>query len=188
MTTGSAALALIGDDDAQRRQHGLDESLVQFIQANETRIKWFLQRICDDSGLVEDAFQEALIVARAKWEVVSRHVQPLFWVRKTAWYKLLTLLDSGRDVGGLAEIEPEPIGDPSAQWEAEQMLRQLLSRLPARQRAALALAMDGCDDMEIAHQLGLALTTVRSYKVTARRKLKELTEEAGREAAARSRT
>jgi DNA-directed RNA polymerase specialized sigma24 family protein len=48
--------------------------------------------------------------------------------------------------------------------------------------------MDGCDDMEIAHQLGLALTTVRSYKVTARRKLKELTEEAGREAAARSRT
>jgi len=178
VTTGSVARALIQDDEAPRQQHELDESLVQFIQANEAHVKLFLQRVCDDPGLVEDALSEALIVARAKWEIVSQHEQPLFWVRKTAWYKLLTLLECGRDELEPEALEPEPMADPSPRWEAELMLRQLLRRLPARQRAALALAADGCDDTEIAQQLGLARTTVGRYKATARKKLKELTAEA----------
>lgn len=177
------------DDEAERRPVPTDESLVRFIQDNQGQIKRFLQRVCDDPGLVEDAFQEALIVAHAQWEVVKHHQQPLLWVRKTAWYKLLRMLQSRRlEVVGLDETDPAPLAAPEDPWEAEFILRDLLRRLPTRQRAALALAADGCPDEEICEQLGLALTTVRTYKSAARRKLKELSEDASYEAGTRRRT
>jgi len=184
---GSAARVL--PDDGARRPAATDESLVQFIRDNQGRIKKFLQRVCDDPGLVEDAFQEALIVAYAQWDVVKHHERPLLWVHKTAWYKLLGLLRSRRlEVVGLEESDPTPLADPTNQWEAEFILRQLLRRLPTRQRAVLALAADGCTDEEICQQLGLALTTVRTYKSAARRKLKELAEGASYEPGTRRRT
>ncbi len=186
--TASTARAL-ADDETPPRREPADESLVRFIRDNQGQIKRFLQRVCDDPGLVEDAFQEALIVAYAQWDVVKHHQRPLLWVRKTAWYKLLGLLRSRRqEVVGLAEAEPAPLADPSNQWEAEFILRELLRRLPTRQRAVLALAADGCADEEICQQLGLALTTVRTYKSAARRKLKELAEGASYEAGTRRRT
>jgi RNA polymerase sigma factor (sigma-70 family) len=186
--TAVTAHAFAPDDDGRSRPDADDESLVQFIRANDGQIKKFLQRTCDDPGLVEDAFQEALIVTHAQWHVVKHHEQPLLWVRKTANYKLLNLLRARRlEVVGLDEHAPAPIADPSNQWEAELVLRELLRRLPTRQRAALALAADGCDDDEIARQLGLAVKTVRTYKSAARRKLKELAEGADYEPGTRRR-
>jgi len=187
VSTGSAARALSPADGARRRNDELHESLVRFIQANDRPIKRFLQRVCNDPGLVEDAFQEALIVALAEWDVVSQHERPILWVRKAAWYKLQELRRSRREVVGLDEAAPAPLTDPSTQWEAEEMLQHLLRRLPPRQRAVLALAADGCDDEEICRQLGLALTTVRTYKSAARTKFKELAEEAGYQAGTRRR-
>ena len=186
--TAATARAFRPDDGGNDRHHPADESLVRFIQANEGQIKKFLQRACDDPGLVEDAFQEALIVTHAKWHVVKNHEQPLWWVRKTAYYKLLSSLRTReREVVGLDEHGFAPIADPSNQWEAEVVLRELLSRLPTRQRAVLALAADGCDDEEIGQQLGLAVTTVRTYKSAARRKLKKLAEGADYEPGTRRR-
>jgi RNA polymerase sigma factor (sigma-70 family) len=186
--TGSVAHALFPDDDDRRRQEKSNEKLVQFIRAHEGQIKHFLQRVCDDPGLVEDAFQEALVVTYARWDVVSQLDQPLFWVRRAAWYKLQGLLRGRRrEVVGLDEIEPASLTEPSSAWEAEVTLRELLRRLPTRPRAVLALAADGYQDEEICQQLGLALTTVRTYKSAARKRLKELAEEAGYDAATRMR-
>lgn len=188
MTTAATAGALQPDDDGRIRREPPDESLVRFIQANDGRIKKFLQRACDDPGLVEDAFQEALIVAHAKWDVVKTHKNPLSWVRKTAYYKLLSSLQTRRrEVVGLEEHDSVPIADPSNEWEAEIVLRELMRRLPTRQRAVLALAAEGCDDEEIGQQLGLAVATVRTYKSAARRKLKKLAEGADYEPGTRRR-
>ena len=144
MTTGSTARVPSPDEADRRRQEEFHESLVRLIQANTNTINRFLERVCSDRGLAEDALQEALIEAWAQWEVVSGHERPLFWVRKAAWYKLQNLMRSQqREVVGLPETEPVAISDPTDQWQAEQELRWLLRQLPLRPRAVLALAADG---------------------------------------------
>ena len=189
MTAGSAAArAVPAEDEAARRQAELDESLTRFIQENHKLIERFLRRLCADRALVEDALQEALITTCAKWEIVSQHDQPLFWVRKTAWHKLMALQESGRGTVRLDDVLPEALVEPTNPWEAQLMVQYLLRRLPARQAAVLALAADGNTDEEICLQLDLALTTVRSYKAAARRKLKELAEQAEYAAATRRRS
>src|SRR5690242_17690791 len=88
----SVALALPpGDDGEQRRT--TDRSFERFLTEHYTSLKRFLLRQCFDAHLAEDALQEALIVAMDKWETVSRHEKPIYWVRKVAWHKLQTLHD-----------------------------------------------------------------------------------------------
>jgi RNA polymerase sigma factor (sigma-70 family) len=188
VTAGAAAHALVPDDDGRHHDEESHEALVHLIRANANRITRFLERVCDDHGLAEDALQEALIVAHAQWPVVSRHRDPVAWVRKTAWYKLQNALRGRQaEVVGLAGDEPVAPADPTDRWEAEHVLRQLLRRLPLRQRAVLAMDADGCGDDEIAQQLGLALSTVRTYRSAARRAFRQVAAESGYDAAARRR-
>jgi PAS domain S-box-containing protein len=146
------------EDDPQRRQAELEESFVDFIEVNYPKIELFLLRQSTDRPLVEVVLQEALITAMAHWARVSQHDKPLYWVRKTAWHKLMNLLD-GRKSADTARPEP-PVATPTTPQEA----RELLVRLPRRQRSVLALAADGVADHDIAKQLDLAVTTVRTYK------------------------
>jgi PAS domain S-box-containing protein len=145
------------EDDAQRRQAELEESFVDFIEVNYPTIELFLLRQCTDRPLVEEALQEALVTAMAHWARVSQHGKPLSWVRKTAWHKLMNLLDQQKS--------PDPAPP------AETVLQRLLAELPVRQRSVLALAADGVPAEEIAKQLDLAVTTVRTYTSAAREQL-----------------
>lgn len=111
----------------------------------------------------------------SKWEAVSNHQQPLYWVRRTAWHKLSALRDrqKWKNTVSLENIGLE-VAEPASSHDAEMVLRQALSQLPVRQRAVLALMVEGATDEEIAVQLDLALTTVRTYKCEVRRKYREL--------------
>jgi len=79
------------------------------------RVLAALISVLGDVDLAEDALQEALIVAMGKWDVVSRHEQPLYWVRKTAWHKLLNLQSRQRwkDQVPLDEIPERLETEPS---------------------------------------------------------------------------
>jgi RNA polymerase sigma factor (sigma-70 family) len=163
------------DDGALRRAAELDDSFVQFLGENYSKILRYLVWQCFDRHLAEDALHEALIVTMDKWDIVSTHERPLYWVRQTAWHKLLTLHDRQKwnDVVPLENV-PDDVVEPTSSYEAEMVLRQVLSQLPIQQRAVLALMVDGDSDEQIALQLGLAVTTVRTYKSEVRKKYREL--------------
>lgn len=168
------------DGGAQRRRAELDDSFVRFLRENYSKILKFLLRQCFDPHLAEDALHEALIVTMDKWEIVSKHEKPVYWVNKTAWHKLLTLHDRQR----WKETVPlegvlEEVAEPASSHEAEMVLRQLLSQLPLQQRAVLALMVEGDSDEQIALQLGLAVTTVRTYKSEVRKRYRELFQSGG---------
>lgn len=162
------------------RDDELDESLVTFVEEHYPGLLRFLERLCFDAYLAEEALQEALIVAINKWPVVSKYDQPVFWVRKTARNKLRRLRANvaKEDLVSLAAVE-HGLEEPKSAYEAEMVVRQALRQLPEQKRAVLALMMEGDRDEMIAEQLGLALTTVRTYKHEIRKKCQELFESKG---------
>ncbi|MCA2218435.1 RNA polymerase sigma factor [Jidongwangia harbinensis] len=167
------AQAFPPDDENERRRAELQDSLARFLEENYSKILSFLLRQCFDPHLAQDALHEALIVTMDKWEAVSACDKPLYWVRRTAWHKLLSLHErqNGRS---LVPLEPDEVAEPTSAYEAEMVLRYTLSQLPFRQRAVLALMVEGDTDEQIAMQLGLAVTTVCTYKSEVRRKYREL--------------
>lgn len=162
------------DDEDSDRRADLHESLSQFVRDNHSKLLKFLVRQCFDHDLAEDALQEALIVTMAKWEVVSKHEKPLYWVRKTAWHKFLTLNDTHKRAATVPLDKVPEFPEPAGVHEAEMQLRYVLGQLPLGHRAVLALMVERETDEQIALQLGLAVTTVRTYKSEIRKKYREL--------------
>ncbi|MFC6021798.1 RNA polymerase sigma factor [Plantactinospora solaniradicis] len=169
--------ARLGD----RGQAEPDLSFEEFCQQNIVQVERFLSSQCADRGLVEDAVQEAFITARDKWEQIRDYEKPLAWMYKTARYKLLVLRRRYRQdvVLGLDEVPPERLAEPADSAEARELLRGWLPQLPPRQAEVFTMAFDGWSDLEIAQVLGIAYNTVRAYRQEARRRLKELAQEAG---------
>lgn len=171
----STAFAVEPADEEHRRRRDLERSFESFLGAHYSPMLRFLLRQCFDRHLAEDALQEALIVAMDRWESVSRHDKPHYWVRRVAWYKLLNLHDrQGWKETVTLDGLPGDVAEPATSHEAEMVLRHTLSQLPYQHRAVLALMVDGDTDEEIALQLGLAVTTVRTYKSEVRKRYREL--------------
>jgi RNA polymerase sigma-70 factor (ECF subfamily) len=162
-------------DDEDSYRTALRASLDRFVAENYSRVLKFLQRQCFDRHLAEDALHEALIVTMNKWEIVSKHEKPLYWVRRTAWNKLLTLHDRQKSDGTVPlEAMPQELVEPTSSHEVEMVLQHVLSQLPLQQRAVLALMVEGETDEQIALQLGLAVTTVKTYKSEVRKRYRSL--------------
>lgn len=177
----SAAAANDGEQLRMAEQASLDASFAKFFMDSYPSIERFLNRLCTDRGLVEDAAQEAFITARDKWETVVGHDRPLVWVRKTARFKLMRLWDQQTRLPtvNLDDIPPHLLVEPQDPGEAQQAVLHLMRHLPPRQGWVLALAVDGCTDEEISCELDLTVNTVRTYKAAARQRLQELAEQAG---------
>lgn len=185
----SAAARAVVTDGAPQRQVELDATFERFFNAAHPAVVRFLWQLCSDHDLVQDAAQEAFIIARTKWEVVSEYDKLLAWVRKVARFELLKLLkrQSRQACVSLDEVPQRLIVEPKDSREAQQNLLYLLRRLPHRHAAVLALAVDGCTDKEISWELDLTINTVRSYKSAARQKMQQLIEQADCEDVARGR-
>ncbi|MDQ7907230.1 RNA polymerase sigma factor [Phytohabitans sp. ZYX-F-186] len=165
---------------AEQRLAELDASFEDFCRDHIVPVERFLRGLCGDRELVQEAVQETLITARDKWEQISGYEKPLAWVYKTARYKLMNEQARQRREAttALDEVPSDRLAAPPADSrEAQDWLLRCLRRLPARQAAVFALALEGWTDPEIARILGMADNTVRSYKSAARRRLKELAEE-----------
>lgn len=167
----------LGDRGESEPDRGFEE----FCQQNFVQVERFLLGQCRDRSLVEDAVQEAFITARDKWEQIKDYEKPLAWMYKTARYKLLVLRRRYRQdvVLGLDEVPSERPVEPTDAAEARELLRLWLPQLPPRQAEVFLLALEGWPDIEIARTLGIAYNTVRAYRQQARRRLKELAQEAG---------
>ncbi|MDG4789225.1 sigma-70 family RNA polymerase sigma factor [Micromonospora sp. WMMD1102] len=152
-----------------------------FCQCNFVLVERFLLARCADRGLVEDAVQEAFATARDKWEQIRDYEKPLAWLYKTARYKLLVLQrrHGPEPTVSLAEVPPERLAEPADPAEARELLRGWLRQLPPRQAEVFVLTLDGWQDHEIAAILGIAHNTVRAYRQEARRRLRELAQQAG---------
>jgi RNA polymerase sigma factor (sigma-70 family) len=165
-----------GVDEAQRA------SFERFFMECHPQVERFLSRVCPDRDLIQDAVQEAFIIARAKWDKVARHPKPLMWVGKTAWHRLKKMLDqqSRRSDVNLDDVPPRLLAEPSDSREARETVLALLRALPLRERAVLALVLDGWSDEEIGWKLDVAVASVRTYKADGRRKMRQLLAEEAR--------
>ncbi|MFY1687237.1 RNA polymerase sigma factor [Plantactinospora sp. WMMB782] len=156
-------------------------SFEEFCQRNFVLVERFLLARCTDRGLVEDAVQEAFITARDKWDQIRHYEKPLAWLYKTARYKLLVAQRRRRPelTVSLEEVPPERLAEPADPAEARELLRGWLRQLPPRQAEVFVLTLDGWPDHEIAAILGIAYNTVRAYRQEARRRLRDLAQQAG---------
>ncbi|WP_161624945.1 RNA polymerase sigma factor [Streptomyces spectabilis] len=110
----------------------------------------------------KDVAQEAMLELAGIWPNCRR---PYGWVRKVAWHKYLKIADRDRKrTNGewQASLHPQAVQDCDAPDERE-WVRQQLMRLPPRQRAVMALYVDGYSTEEIAELLKMEVSTVRSH-------------------------
>jgi RNA polymerase sigma-70 factor (ECF subfamily) len=115
-----------------------------------------------DRTAAEDATAEAFTRAYARWSQVSRHPNPTAWVLRTAlnaqrsWWRRLR-----RELLG-TDAEPPPQLPAAGGLDTD--LRALVSRLPTRQRAVVALRLlADLSAEETADLLGIAPATVHVH-------------------------
>jgi RNA polymerase sigma-70 factor (sigma-E family) len=118
-----------------------------------------------DSSSAEDLVQETFTRLYPQWRRVTEATVPLAYVRRSMMNNFLNTRrgPSGRELL-LAEL-PDRTGtpDPAVGVSDRELVRALLDRLPAKQRAVLVLRFfHDLTDAEIAADLGCRQGTVRS--------------------------
>jgi RNA polymerase sigma-70 factor (sigma-E family) len=120
-----------------------------------------------DRGTAEDLAQEVLVRAHCRWDTIGALDRPDRYVRKMLLNEFVSwrrrswrLVPSGLG----SEVDRRAVADHAAGHAERDALAGELAKLPARQRAVLALRYyDGLSDAEIAGLLGCAPGTVRGY-------------------------
>jgi RNA polymerase sigma-70 factor (ECF subfamily) len=130
-----------------------------------------------DAESAADAVQDAFIRADREWSTVGSLEDPAGWVRRVALNRLLNgRRDQARREEILATVRPVPDADLTAELLD---LRRAVASLPNRMRAALCLHhLAGLPVREVAVALEVSEGTVKSNLHDARRRLRELLEEA----------
>lgn len=146
----------------------------QYFRALRPLLASYAHRIADDAQQGEDAVQEAMIEAYARWAEVSVMANPRGWMLKVISRKLFHLRRRRlRDERLPPSSIPVPgctskLADESGIWEAT-------GRLPRRQREIVALRFElGCEIDEIARVLDIKESTVRGTLTRAKQRLKVL--------------
>lgn len=127
----------------------------------------FAAVLTGDRASAEDLAQEVLIRVHARWPAIGGLDRPEYYVRKMILNEFLSWRRrSWRPVpaGRGTEVDRRQAPDPAASYAERDALVTELGKLPARQRAVLALRYYvGLSDTEIADTLGCTPGTVRGY-------------------------
>ena len=151
-------------------------STVQFERyVNESRLRLyrFAVVLCGDSVLAGDLVTDVLGRAFERWSQVSAANDPHAYVRRmlvnefVSWQRRRARTAPHPDIGQLADLRASRLGtsgpDPGDAQAERSALQDELSRLPARQRAAIVLRYyEDLSDEDIAAALGCRTGTVRS--------------------------
>jgi RNA polymerase sigma factor (sigma-70 family) len=174
---GTGALASEPDDQTER----LIAEFKAFVEDSHPRVKRIMNAQCRDPQMVEDAMQEAYLQAMVKWPTVRAHEKPIAWVISTARNKIRQQRDRlpWESVTAPQDLPPVALNDPAGAWVDGENQRYWLLQLPARPAEVFAMSLEGFKNAEIARILGLTEMSVRSYKATAVRRLRELAREIG---------
>jgi RNA polymerase sigma factor (sigma-70 family) len=181
---GAAALAPKASDDeaALARLKALyDAEFQEFTEATYHTVERILRAKYWERDLVQDALHEAYLHGRVHWHKIRDYTEPIAWVIKTARNKILRERDRIHRESATApeDLPPKPQPGPTDSWEAQDLLRGWLQQLPPRHAEVFQMSREGFSNQEIAFVLGLAEISVRSYKASARKQLRQLAETAG---------
>jgi RNA polymerase sigma-70 factor (sigma-E family) len=136
-----------------------------YVRAHSQQLLRFAAVLTNDNGMAEDAVQNVLIKAHARWDridMIENHQAYLrrmvvnelnSWRRK--WARYVPHPDTALD---------RQIGDGTGQIDDRAELIGELAKLPAKQRAAVVLRfLEDLCDAEIAEVLNCREVTVRGY-------------------------
>jgi RNA polymerase sigma-70 factor (sigma-E family) len=145
----------------------------QYVTESRQRLFRFAVVLCGDTVLAGDLLSDVLGRAFERWPQVTAARDVHAYVRRmlvnefVSWQRRRVRVVPHPEVGQLADLRADRRGesglDPSdAHAERASMLEEL-SRLPARQRAAIVLRYyEDLSDADIAAALGCRIGTVRS--------------------------
>lgn len=175
------------DSEAARRAEAArlkaehDQEFAAFAEGSYHTVERILRAACWDREVVQDALNEAYLHGRVQWFKIRTYTEPIGWVIITARNKIRKELQRRQREAAVApeDLPPAPHTDIADAWEAQETLRTWLHHLPSRQAEVFQMSREGFSNQEIARILGLAETSIRSYKLAARKRLRELAEEAG---------
>ncbi|WP_329017610.1 sigma-70 family RNA polymerase sigma factor [Micromonospora rifamycinica] len=181
LTPEPAGMSTLRQADAARLKAEHDQEFAAFAEDSYHTVERILRAECPDREVVEDALNEAYLHGRVQWHKLRGYAKPIGWVIVTARYKIRQDRHRRQREAAVApeDLPPTPQPDIADVWEAQEALRTWLHQLPARQAEVFQMDREGFSNLEIARILGLTENSVRSYKVAARRRLRELAEEAG---------
>jgi RNA polymerase sigma-70 factor (ECF subfamily) len=154
----------------------LDEplSFIEFFVLRQSRMCSVLRSLTGNDPRVEDALQEAFLIARHRWEDVGRYDRPEAWVIKVA----LRILSGWRrrDRVALGDGDDERADERAARaFEQVERVIDLASALrtlpPARRRVVTLHYRLDLSVEEIADVLDMPVGTVKSHLHHARRQL-----------------
>jgi len=172
-----------GDDEAALKARH-DAEFASFTESTYHAVEGILRSSCRDRDMVYNALAEAYLTGRAKWVQVRTYDKPIAWMITAARYKLRTEQERQRtrvrrESTATRDLPSVTSGVPGDAYEAQELLRAWLQKLPPRQAEVFQLVRLGFTNAEIARTLGLGEWSVRSYKSQALKRLRELAEEAG---------
>lgn len=166
-------------------------TIEQVYAAHAHRLTLQLLAYTSDLAAAQDLVQEAFCRALPRWHRISRYDDPVAWIRRVAWNLASSRwrrLRRARAVSaGLARARPagcerggvETVPGPEPDRVA---LLTALARLPAAHRRAVVLHYLGdLSTAEIAHQEGVADSTVRVWLHRGRTELADLLSVTGTE-------
>jgi RNA polymerase sigma-70 factor (ECF subfamily) len=149
-----------------------------------------LRRLGVPPALVEDAAQDAFVVAHRRFETLQAGASPRAWVFGIAWRVASDYRRSARRKGPQVELEEGDVAGPhespyegAAKAQAVALLERFLQTLDEDQRAVFILAeLEQMSAPEIAAALETNLNTVYSRLRTARIRFAEAITELERSA------
>lgn len=178
-----SAAAAAGASAETRRRAARDAAFSGFFLENHMDVELFLQRLESDRGMVEDVTQEAFMAVKRRWDDGQSFADPRTYLMAVARNILRDHQTRRGRVTTLffEDLTMPEIEAPGTPSEAEERVAVWVQLLPQRmgEVMSLSLAREQLTDREIALLLGISHNTVREYKVTARRKLKQLAEADG---------
>ncbi len=121
--------------------------------------------LTDDPELAQDLVHDVLLKAQQSWSSIAEADHPHAYVRRMLTNRVI----SWRRKWG--RIQPRPdrdldrtVDDPTDEVDRRDALLRSLSRLPARQRAAIVMRyLEDMADPDIAEALGCGISTVRVH-------------------------
>ncbi|MFB9234904.1 RNA polymerase sigma factor [Plantactinospora siamensis] len=167
--------------EAACRKAEHDREFEAFTEGTYHIVERILRAACPDQAMVEDALNEAYLHGRVRWPKIRGYDAPIGWIITTARNKLRKERQRRQREAAVApeDLPPATHSDIADAWEARATLEAWLHQLPSRHAEVFQLSRAGFTNQEIARLLSLADNSVRSYKMAAKRRLRELAEEAG---------
>jgi RNA polymerase sigma-70 factor (ECF subfamily) len=160
--------------DRARDDTALPPGFGEFFDATYGRVLAYARFLARGMADAEQAAADAYAITVENWGRVSSFEAKEAYVRRIVWQKI-GKQKRRRLRGWIAEkrgfVSPRPT-DPELSAEVRLVL-ELISRLPPKQRAVLILCCQEYTSEEIAQELGMKPSTVRTHLERGRRRLRD---------------